>query len=206
MMSVDFEKSWITSLAYRWRYYNKLFLNSFNKDKSRFHIIKYEDLVSEPEKYLKKLCEFLRIEYLEEMIYYNQKKDFSSKIFPDYFAERYHKSLFEPVSPKKVEQWKIKMNANEIEKCDIIVGKYSDIMGYERVYKNKNILLYIKCLPGIFYGRFFHIIFDTASLLLPYSFRKIFFKIIFMFSSSWWENIKGELDKKKLKDQSNLKA
>jgi len=33
-----------------------------------------------PEKYLKKLCEFLRIEYLEEMIYYNQKKDFSSTI------------------------------------------------------------------------------------------------------------------------------
>jgi len=201
MKSVDFEKPWLTSLAYRWKYYNKKFLNEYHKDKSRFHIVKYEDLVIEPEKYLTNICSFLGIDYYEGMVHYNNIKDKALKVYPQELIDKYHKSLFEPVSPSKVGQWKNKMSVKEIKKCDLIVGKYADIMGYERVYKKKNVLLYISCLPGIIYGRLYYVIFDTATFLLPYKLREFFFKILAGLFSPWWKkNYSIKLDKSSLKD------
>jgi len=202
MKNVDFEKPWTSSLAYRWKYYNIKFIKEYSKDKSRFHIIKYEDLVSEPKKYLIKLCEFLGIEYTDEMIHYNRIKDQALKIYPQELIDRYHKSLFEPVSPNKVELWKIKMTRQEIRKCDLIVGRYAEIMGYKRVYKKKNILLYLSCVPGIFYGRLYYLIFDAATFLLPVKLRELFFRMLSGIFSPWWKkNYTVELDKSSLKNQ-----
>ncbi len=186
MKNVDFEKPWLPSLAYRWRYYNKIFLKSYNKDKSRFHIVKYEDLVKEPEKYLTKLCEFLNVNFIEDMIHYNRIKDEVLKTYPQKLIDVYLKSLFEPVSPNKVEQWKNKMTKIEIQKCDMIVGKYAEIMHYQRIYKKKNILLFIGCLPGMFYGRLYYIILDTAKVMLPSKLREMFFKMLVKIYKPWW--------------------
>lgn len=200
MKSVDFERPWLTSLAYRWKYYNKKFLKAYHKDKSRFHIIKYEDLVRNPKNYLTQLCTFLSIEYTDGMIHYSRIKDEALKIYPQELIERYHKSLFEPVSPGKVEQWKTKMKAKDIRKCDLIVGKYAEMMGYERMYKKKNIFLYIYCLPGIVYGHLYYIIFDAATLLLPYKLREVFFRMLSGIFKPWWKkNYTVELDKSSLK-------
>lgn len=200
MKSVDFERPWLSSLAYRWKYYNIKFLKAYNKDKSRFHIIRYKDLVSNPEKYLNKLCTFLGIEYTDGMIHYNRIKDEALKVYPQELIERYHKSLFEPVSPSKVGQWKNKMTAKEIKKCDLIVGKYAETMGYERMYRKKNIFLYINCLPGIIYGRLYYVIFDAATLLLPYKLREVFFRVLSGIFRPWWKkNYNVKLDKSSLK-------
>lgn len=187
MKNVDFERPWLPSLAYRWKYYNKKFLKSYRKDRSRFYIIKYEDLVTDPENHLKKLCDFLGIEYTDDMIHYNRIKDEALKIYPQELINRYHKSLFEPISTSKVGLWKNKMSATEIKKCDMIVGRYAEKAGYERIYKKKNIFLYLACLPGIAYGRLYYIIFDTASLLLPYKIRNTFFRILSGIFSPWWK-------------------
>lgn len=201
MKNVDFEKPWTSSLAFRWKYYNKKFLKAYNKNNSRFHIIKYEDLVSEPRNYLTGLCTFLGIEYTEEMIHYNHIKDQALKIYPQELINRYHKSLFEPISPGKVGLWKNKMTTNEVMKCDLIVGNYAEKMDYERVYKKKNILLYISCLPGICYGRLYYLIFDAATFLLPVKGREIFFRMLSGFFHPWWKkNYKVELDKSSLKN------
>lgn len=201
MKNVDFERPWTASLAYRWKYYNKKFLKAYSRDKLRFHIVKYEALVCEPEKYLNKLCAFLGIEYTNEMIHYNRIKDEALKIYPRELIDRYHKSLFEPISTSKVGQWNNKMTVKEIRKCDIIVGKYANIMGYERVYKKKNVFLYFSCMPGIFYGRLYYIIFDVATFLLPFKLRELFFKMLSGIFSPWWKkNYTVELNKSSLKN------
>ncbi|MFH0866455.1 MAG: sulfotransferase, partial [Bacteroidota bacterium] len=201
MKSVDFERPWLSSLAYRWKYYNKKFLKAYYKDKSRFHIIKYEDLVCEPDKYLTKLCSFLCIEYTDKMIHYNRIKDEVLKIYPQELIDRYHKNLFEPISQGNIGKWKNKMTVKEIRKCDMIVGKYADMMGYERMYKKKNVFLYISCLPGIIYGQLYYIIFDAATIILPYKLRYLFFKMLSGIFSPWWKkNYRIELDKSSLKN------
>lgn len=187
MKKVDFERPWLSSLAYRWRYYNKRFLKAYAKDKSRFLITRYEDLVTDPEKHLKAICNFLNIEYYEKMIHYNSVKEEALKVYPLELINRYQKSLFEPVSPSKVGLWKRQMSKKEIRKCDLIVGQYSEIMGYERSYKGKSFLLLLSCIPGIIYGRLYFIIFEMAFILLPYKVRELFFNTMSRIFTPGWK-------------------
>ncbi len=203
MLNVDFERPWIASLAYRWKYYNKKFLKAQKKNPDRFFVIKYEDLVTNPEKHLTDICIFLNISYSPKMLNFQSKEKEILDIYPKELIEHYHKSLFEPISPKKVDQWKIKMRDSDIRKSDLIVGKYAEKMGYTRKYTKSNPFLYFTCLPGIFYGRLYYIIFNTANFLLPEKIREFFFRLLTKIFQPWWKkNYKITIDISSMKKNS----
>ncbi len=203
MINVDFERPWVASLAYRWKYYNKKFLKAQKKNPDKFFVIKYEDLVTSPEKYLTEICTFLNIPYSLNMLNYHSKEKEVLHIYPQELINRYHKSLFEPISPKKVDQWKIKMKDSDIRKADLIVGKYAEIMGYKRKYSNSNPILYFLCLPGIIYGRLYYLIFDITNFVLPVKAREYFFKILSGIFRPWWKkNYEVKIDISSLKKNS----
>ena len=63
----DFDKS-----VNRWIDDNIIWLN--NKHKNSFHLLRYEDLVTEPQIQLKKICDYLPEEYDENMLYYEKER------------------------------------------------------------------------------------------------------------------------------------
>ncbi len=70
---VDFEAPFTGLLAWRWRYSAKLIEKTKQKNQEKFLTLRYEDLVSDPEKELKQLCSFLGISYQANVLQYHEK-------------------------------------------------------------------------------------------------------------------------------------
>lgn len=177
MLRVDFERPWVSSLAYRWKYYNKTLLNVQRRFPEKFLLIKYEDLVTNPEDKFREICTFLKIEFTLDVLNFNSIKDKITDASLWNYINKYHQSLYEPISPKKVDEWKLKMKESDIKKADLIAGKFAETLGYARKYTKFNLPLYIYCLPGIIYGRLYYMLFDVIYAVFPYSLRVLFSKI-----------------------------
>lgn len=78
------------------------------------HIVRYEDLVTDPQRELHAICEFLEIPYDDKMLAYPTHTSYSA---PD---------------PKLVFQWKRKLSEREIRLVEARAGKLWDECGYER--------------------------------------------------------------------------
>ena len=80
---------------------------------NRLYIIKYEDLVSNPEKYLNEMCSFLGIPFDPEMLKYRERRtdDFAKVIFTteEYFKAN-HTSILEPINTSKIGGWKTRLS------------------------------------------------------------------------------------------------
>ncbi len=77
----------------------------------RYKILKYEDLLQEPEKELRGVCNFLEIEFVAEMM------DLSDDTLPE--EKKYVKSFFDR---SKIDKWKKQLSTAEIEKIEGIQG------------------------------------------------------------------------------------
>lgn len=78
------------------------------------HVLRYEDLVTEPESELEKICTFLGITYDSNMLSYPSHTTYSA---PD---------------PKLAFQWKKKLNKYDIQLVETRAGNFWDGCGYER--------------------------------------------------------------------------
>jgi len=57
-------------LFYLWRQYKKAIkIHKRYKNMDNYYISRFEDIVSQPEKHIKQLCEFLKIDFKENMLY-----------------------------------------------------------------------------------------------------------------------------------------
>jgi hypothetical protein len=160
---VNFDNNNITSLAYHWKYYNeKLLKLSFTFPES-FYKLRYEDFVSNPEKYLLEICSFLEIDYNKEMLNFNQQvgKHFEGR---PHFLTSLHKNLINPVNANEVNSWKNKLSNFEAKICDTIVYHTAKKFNYKIEYRN--IYIYIYAFLGIVISR--------VTLKLKYFFFKYF--------------------------------
>jgi hypothetical protein len=95
-------------------------------------ILKYEDLVLEPENKLKAFCDFLGIQFNADMLNFHTKKDKYTDLFRvDGVDERFHSKLFQPITPSRVNRWKTEMDPDEIALIELCVRKYAAMSGYE---------------------------------------------------------------------------
>lgn len=121
----------------------------------RFYIIKYEDLVADPEKYLTEMCSFLGIPFVPEMLQYRERKtaDFTKVIFTtDEYFNANHTSILEPVNTSKIGGWKTRLSKSSIRKAERIAGEYLDKYGYERYKKSPGLWTFFSTIPGrLFY-------------------------------------------------------
>ena len=82
----------------------KMLYKYFNKN--NFYELKYEDLIKDPDYELKKICNFLKVEYENNILnYYNSSKELVSK---DEFE--WKKETFNPVDNKNSNKWKKEFN------------------------------------------------------------------------------------------------
>jgi hypothetical protein len=97
--------------------------------------VKYEDLLTNPEKELSRLCAFLDIEFEPSMLEYhsmNKKKE----LVPQSRVEWGHKNTLKPVMKHNFNKWAVELPRERVEVIEHFSGNHLEHMGYERGYKN----------------------------------------------------------------------
>ncbi len=167
---VDFEAPYTPLIAYRWLHSARLLHRLKNRHTEAFYTLKYEDLVSNPQQEVNKLCEFLGIPYQEQVFDFYKQRDASFKNHPDKELKTYHQSLSNPINNKKIGVWEKSLIAKEVEMLETVIGEYAELNGYQRAYKNKRTAMRFKALPGILYGKASYLFADFLDLL-PFRIR-----------------------------------
>jgi hypothetical protein len=150
---VDFEVPIVSLVVYKWKYFYRKALQASNRHPDSFFFIRYEDLVSEPEKYFRKISDFLNIPFLPEVFDFYKMKGKAEETYPTDVLEKHHKSLFNPINTSRLGLWKKSMSETQVKIADLVAGKYAGQAGYERKYKGFNLYIALLALPGVFYAK-----------------------------------------------------
>jgi hypothetical protein len=94
----------------------------------RYHEIRYEDLVADPEPKLRELCEFLDLEYGPEMLEYPAR---AGELVAGTFDARQHLGVARPPT-RNVRDWRNTMPPHQVRVFEEIAGDALDVFGYER--------------------------------------------------------------------------
>lgn len=133
--SIDFAIPDIAFNALRWKLFNKTAFRFYKNYPSDVLLIKYEELISQKEIELTKICDFLKIPQ-EKGIFENNikdKTDLSGLEVPLQLKKRLVKKyadLDKPVNSDRVSAWKTELTKEEIMLCDAICGNFSKKLGY----------------------------------------------------------------------------
>ncbi len=158
MMKINLEAHIFASLAYRWKVFNKKVINFKQLYPQQFLTVKYENLVNDSSNSLKEICEFLNVDYNPLMLDFHKLYDEYKNVYPQEFIIKYFSSLFQPLTPQKVDGWKNTMSERQIITADSIVGDSAELFGYERCYKKRNIFVYTANIPAIIHGGLYYYI------------------------------------------------
>lgn len=140
--------------AYQWRREVSIaFMAEYLcENRDRFYNIRYEDIITKPERELKALCEFINIVYEENMI-------LNRGFTPSEFNKELQKMIGIPLEISRVDSWK-----KELKKVDIaIIEKHAEdalrLLGYERTGYNYKLTLIMKL--GIFTKEIVHRLYNS---------------------------------------------
>lgn len=93
-----------------------------------YHEIRYEDLVSDPERHCGLLCEFLGVPYHNAMLRYDERREME-----DPGLERDHPTM--PIT-RGARDWRSQMGAGDVERFEALAGDLLGELGYERAFPN----------------------------------------------------------------------
>lgn len=167
---VDFEIPSAALVVYKWRYFYKTALRAAKKYPGSFYFIRYEDLVREPYKNFKAICDFLNIPFTEDVFNFYKMKDKAAEVYPEDILNKHHSSLFNPINTSRLDLWKTSMSEHKVRVADFVAGKYASMAGYERKYTEFGISTVIKSLPGVVYAKLLYLATDIIDHF-PYKFR-----------------------------------
>jgi hypothetical protein len=91
------------------------------------HTVRYEDLVLEPERTLKLVCDFAGIDYDDRMV---DKRDYA---LPAYTAGQHDLVLSRP-DPGRVEAWRDVLRPAQVRAFERLTGELLDLLGYRSDY------------------------------------------------------------------------
>jgi hypothetical protein len=93
--------------------------------KDVYHVVRYEDLVADPEPHLRKICEFLDEEYAPGMTRPNQ---LASVAVPEY--KTWHTLTHQAPTTERVASWKSRLTDEEVRRCETAFGDRLAKFGY----------------------------------------------------------------------------
>lgn len=154
--------------AYRWKYQIRKFIHYQKKYPESFYIVRYEELVADPEKTFMTLCGFLDIPYTDEVFEFYTRAEEVLKHLPPEVMERFMAGLKEPVNTSKIGLWRRSLSNRDVEILETVIGKYSDKMGYERTIRHRSCKIRLRSRIPSLYG---FLLFRVMVLFsyLPYS-------------------------------------
>jgi len=166
MKRMDFEMPHPALVGYRWKFSVKSMQPFKDEYPERLLSVKYEDLVTAPELIMKKICGHLNIGFESAMLEFF-KKEAGSGFLPEEAMNKYHSSLFNPLSTSKVNAWESKLSNQEVKIADMMVGKSAELAGYKRKFERFGFGLRISVFPVVLYGKIWNVLRKLINAL-PY--------------------------------------
>ncbi len=94
----------------------------------RYHEVRYEELVADPEPTLRELCAFLDLAYDDAMLGYHERAD---EVVVAVAEVGHHQGIWQPPTPG-MRSWRATMSAHDQELFEELAGSTLDEFGYER--------------------------------------------------------------------------
>ncbi len=116
-----------TEAALRWKISVKLARKFGNKHPENYLEIRYEDLVNNPEKEIKKVCDFLEIDFEPQMI---NSENIADKL-GDVAVRKHHANVYKPINKENIGKGRKKMSLEDKIQIDKIIGKELLQLGYK---------------------------------------------------------------------------
>ncbi|MDZ7743375.1 MAG: sulfotransferase [Bacteroidota bacterium] len=196
LIRVNFEIPLVPLVVYRWKFAYRQFRKLEKEHPARFYFIRYEDLASNPETVIKKVYDFLGLDFRQEVFDFYKKKEEMQKAYGH--SEELmdiHRSLLNPINTGRINTWKKKMSEKQIRMADLVAGKTADECGYERKYKGFDLWLYLRMLPLLTYGKIMYQLMLWGERL-PYKARSALLEFLGIFLRVYWSLNKEKLNKK----------
>lgn len=141
--NVRFDLHNSAGLAYRWNVYNKSIDEVSREYPDKFILVRYEDIILDAEKELKRICDFLELPMYKEMLDYHKGR-------ANQIAQKYswHKKLAMPPDASNLNEWKKQLGGKELRQAEKICGRTGVIWGYPLSFTIYDYVL----SPGIILG------------------------------------------------------
>lgn len=133
--------------AHKWLHFNKISESIKVNDPARVLVVKYESLAADPENEVKKVCNFLNVDYKDEMLNFHIKKGQLDKA-DDLFYKKFHPELFTEINTKKVNKWEQQLTDKQVQLLDYIAGDFAAQYGYQRKFKSASLSQKITSFKG----------------------------------------------------------
>ncbi|HEX8517938.1 MAG TPA: sulfotransferase [Bacteroidia bacterium] len=171
-------------LAADWNYYYEQIFKSLAAGGINYHLIRYEDLASQPETALRSLCQYLDIPYAEKMLHFQELSKKQKEHALENISEeksrkiqRMHANLEKPVNTERTNVYLKELTHEEIALLDHACGKMAARFNYPVHDPSARVPLSLQAryrfayLKTSVYG-----IINKAMYKLPISFRSAFRK------------------------------
>jgi hypothetical protein len=141
----------------------RFFLKKINEIKTNKNclVVRYEDLVTNQIKTLSDICNFLNIEFENELISTSLKSEISDNIEngkAKKFIKEHFKELRNPIHGKNIDKWRAELSSEEIAICDAICSKEAKSFDYlptEKVQQKlrflimKHLIIFLKAMYNV---------------------------------------------------------
>jgi len=118
--------------------------NQINKlagnNPKQFLQLRYEDLVMDPGSNYEKICDFLQVKFIPELLDPDYREDAVNKIYNNAFLDKWQPDLSGKISSSNVDKWQKELDGGSIRKADYIAGKTGQAYQYEPVAKSFGLL------------------------------------------------------------------
>lgn len=128
----------VAYIAKLWDIYYSEALRSVENSPERFLIIRYEDLVEDPESELRKILFFFNLSYSENMLKFNELylsyiNSMEEKAGSSYVekVKDFHSNTLKPVNVKLSGAWKYLLTPSEVQTAQKVAGKTGFKFNYE---------------------------------------------------------------------------
>ncbi len=116
--------------AYLWNCKLDRFRKDFDAIKERTLIVKYEDLVANPERIIIELCKFLGVEFENEMLSHSSNTNLNKETIKGERLEKKIGDLAKPINTDRIAAWKKKLSVDQINSIEIICNDLGQEYGY----------------------------------------------------------------------------
>lgn len=106
----------------------------------RFLVIRYEDFVNDPATYFRKICVFLEIPYIAEVLEPEKRKKTVKSSYASDFITTWQPDLAGNISTDNIDKWKSELSEKLKRKADFIAGRTGQSYGYRTVIRHFGIL------------------------------------------------------------------
>jgi hypothetical protein len=122
LRDVHFDLSIPSLTAQKWKYFYKTIVKCANNLPEHYRIVRYEDLVANPQQVMKELCDFAGITYLPEMLEYYKKSEDFTKTYPPDVLKKYHSRITQKVNGSRTGIWQERLTKKEVMQLEATIG------------------------------------------------------------------------------------